>query len=517
MANDRPISRRLFLRGGALVSSAILAGIPRVPWFHGDGSGEAEAAIMGIGQELRDVLNEETVNRILIEALARGGDFADLFAEQRFRTNIVLAEGRIESVTYGFPRGAGVRVCRRNQTGYAFSDEIVYNTLLDAARVASAVVENQSPMSPIDVTRRNVAQPFSLPLPVPLMDEPRKFDMLRSMDAAARAYDPRIVSVRIEYVDEVRDVLIGTSDGGYLVDRQFLVGVACTPTAVSGGERRSGLSSLGGRVDEGYLVAVDPERVAREGARQAIALLAAGPAPAGPMPVVIGPGWGGVLVHESLGHASEGDRVRRGTSILAGQIGARVAAPSVRIVDDGRWPHGRGSYAIDDEGTLAQRTVLVEGGILRSYLLDKQNAGILGLKSTGNGRRESYRKWPIPRMTNTYIDRGTADPSSLLNGIKRGFFAAQLGGGSVDSTSGNFNFAVREGYWIEDGRITKPVRSAVLIGNSLETLKRIEGIGSDLSVEHSRGTCGKDGQMVPVGVGQPTIRVSEITVGGTSI
>lgn len=517
MATDRPISRRLFLRGGALVSSAILAGFPRVPWFPGDASGDAEAAIMGIGQELRDVLNEETVNRILVEALARGGDFADLFAEQRFRTNIVLSEGRIESVTYGYPRGAGVRVSRRNQTGYAFSDEIVYSSLLDAARVASAVVENQSPMTPIDVTRRNLPAPFPLTLPVPLMSEGRKFELLRRMDAAARAFDPRIVSVRLEYTDEVRDVLIGTSDGGYLVDRQYLVGVSCAPTAVALNERRSGLSSLGGRVDEGYLAAADPERVAREAARQAITLLGSGPAPAGPMPVIIGPGWGGVLVHESLGHASEGDRIRRGTSILAGQLGARVAAPSVRIVDDGRWPHGRGSYAMDDEGTPGQRTVLVEGGVLSSYLLDKQNAGLLGLKSTGNGRRESYRKWPIPRMTNTYIDRGGSDPSSLLTGIKKGFFAAQMGGGSVDPTSGNFNFAVREGYWIEDGRVTKPVRSAVLIGNSLETLKRIEGIGNDLSVEHSRGTCGKDGQWVPVGVGQPTIRFSQITVGGTSI
>ena len=209
MASDRPISRRLFLRGGALVSSAILAGIPRVPWLNGDASGDAEAAIMGIGQELRDVLNEETVNRILVEALARGGDFADLFAEQRFRTSIVLAEGRIESVTYGYPRGAGVRVSRRSQTGYAFSDEIVYNTLLDAARVASAVVENQSPMTPIDVTRRNLPAPFPLNLPAPLMNETRKFEMLRRMDAAARAFDPRIVSVRLEYSDEVRDVLIG--------------------------------------------------------------------------------------------------------------------------------------------------------------------------------------------------------------------------------------------------------------------------------------------------------------------
>jgi TldD protein len=515
MPTDRPISRRSFLRNGALVSTAIVAGFPRLPWL--DGSGAAEAAIMGIGQELRDVLNEETVNRILVEALARGGDFADLFAEQRFRTDIVLDDAKIDSVTYGYPRGAGVRVVRRNQTGYAFSDEIAFNALLDAARVASSVVENQSPVTPIDVTRRNPASPFTLSLPAPLMAEARKFEYLRRMDAAARSVDPRIVSVRIEYTDEVRDLLIGRSDGAYVIDRQYLLTVSCTPTAVSGNDRRNGYGSLGGRVGEEYFATVDPERVARGAARQAIALLTAGPAPAGPMPVVIGPGWGGVLVHESLGHASEGDRIRRGTSLLTGLLGAKIAAPAVRVVDDGRWPSGRGSAAVDDEGTPGQRTVLVEGGTLQSYLLDRQNAELLGLRSTGNGRRESYRKWPIPRMTNTYIDRGTESPAALLSGISKGFYAAMLGGGSVDPTSGNFNFAVREGYWIENGKITKPVRSAVLIGNSLETMKRIEGIGDDLIVEHSRGSCGKDGQWVPVGVGQPTVRFSQITVGGTAI
>ncbi len=477
----------------------------------------ARAAIMGIGQELRDVLNEETVNRILQEALSRGGDFADVFAEQRFRTAIVLDSGKIDSVTYGYPRGAGVRVVRRNQTGYAFSDEVTYASLLDAARVASAVVENQSRTSPIDVSRRNPAPPFTLLNPEPLMPEAAKFDLLQRMDSAARSADPRIVSVRIDYVDEVRDILIGTSDGTYVLDRQYFVTLACAPAARSGGKRSGGLATMGGRVDAGYFALRSPEGVAREAALQAIHLLDAGPAPAGPMPVVVAPGWGGVLVHESLGHALEGDGIRRGTSLLAGMAGTRVASPLLRVVDDGRWPNGRGSATVDDEGTPAQRTVLVEGGVIQSYLLDKQNAALLGLRSTGNGRRMSYRNWPLPRMTNTYIDSGTSPPDSLLSGIVKGFYAAELGGGSVDTTSGNFNFSVREGYWIENGRRTRPVRGAVLIGNSLETMKRIEGIGTDLVVELTRGTCGKDGQMVPVGVGQPTVRFSSITVGGPSI
>ena len=378
-------------------------------------------------------------------------------------------------------------------------------------------MENQSRTNPIDVTRRNPPQPFTLQNPEPLMLEYTKFDLLQRMDAAARGVDSRIVSVRIEYLDEVRDVLIGTSDGIYVLDRQYLASITCAPAAQAGGKRGSGFSSMGGRVDADYFARNSPEEAARQAARQAIRLLEAGPAPAGPMPVVVAPGWGGVLIHESLGHALEGDGIRRGTSLLTGLVGTRIASPLVRVVDDGRWPNGRGSCAVDDEGTPSQRTVAVEAGVLQSYFLDKQNAVLLGLRSTGNGRRMSYRNWPIPRMTNTYLDAGTSDPASLLNGIARGFYAAELGGGSVDTTSGNFNFAVREGYWIEDGRRTRPVRGAVLIGNSLETMKRIEGIGTDLVVEQSRGTCGKDGQMIPVGVGQPTVRFSSITVGGPSI
>jgi TldD protein len=517
MSLDEPISRRVFLHRGALASAAALAaaGFPGVPWI--SGSGDADAAIMGIGQELRDVLNFETCNRILTEALARGGTFADLFAEQRFTTKISLGDGKIESVTYGYPRGAGVRVLRRHQTGYAFSDEVAFNALLDAARVASTIMENQSPVTPIDLTRRDISPAFTLTSPVPLMNEVTKFSLVRRLDAAARAVDPRIVSVRVEYTDEVRDLLIATSEGSYYLDRQHLVAISCTPVAVDGAQRRSGFGALGGRVDEAYFLRRSPEDVAREAAEQALVLLQAGPTPAGAMPVVIGPGWGGVLIHEALGHALEGDGISRGTSILAGKAGTKIGSPLLRVVDDARIPFGRGSYSVDDEGTIGQRTVLVDRGVLQSYLLDRRSAALLDGKSTGNGRRESYRNPPLPRMSNTFIDRGTSDPGSLLSGIKKGFYDAMLGGGSVDTTSGNFNFAVREGYWIEDGKITRPAYGAVLIGNSLETLQRLEGVGNDLYIEPSRGTCGKDGQMVPVGVGQPTVRFSSITVGGTAL
>ena len=515
MPPDRSMSRRDFLRQGALLTGALAAGLPEaLSLLHPKA---AEGAIMGIGQELRDVLNEETVNRILQEALARGGDAADLFAEQRFRTSFVLDAGKIDSVTYGYPRGAGVRVVLRNQTGYAFSDELTYNSILDAARIASSIVETPGRANPIDVTRRSPASPFTLVNPEPLILEAAKLDVLQRMDTAARAADPRIVSVRIEYVDEVREVLIGTSEGIYIIDRQYLTSIACTPVAQASGKRASGYATLGGRVDAEYFARVSPEAAAKDAALQAVRLLESGPAPAGPMPVVVAPGWGGVLIHESLGHALEADGIRRGTSLLSGLQGTRIASPLLRVVDDARWPNGRGSYAMDDEGTPGQRTVAVDGGVLQSYLLDKQNGWLLAQRSTGNGRRQSYRNWPLPRMSNTYIDNGTSDPASLLNGITKGFYAAELGGGSVETTSGNFNFAVREGYWIENGRVTRPVRGAVLVGNSLETMQRIEGIGNDLKVETTRGTCGKDGQQVPVGVGQPTVRFSSIAVGGSSI
>ena len=515
MPIDEPISRRDFLRHGALLSGAALAaGASGISWLHPP---DADAAIMGIGKELRDVLNLETVNQILIEALKRGGDFADLFAEQRFRTTIVLDAQKIDSVTYGYPRGAGVRVFFRKQTGYAFSDEIAYNDLLDAAHVASAVVLNQGTVAPQDVRPRVLTPPFSIMNPVALMNENNKFDILRRMDAAARSVSPKVVSVRIDYQDEARDTLIGTSDGTYAIDRQYLVSISCAVTAVNGTDRRTGRSALGGRVGEDYFLRRDPEAVAREAAQQAVTLLGAVPAPAGAMPVVIAPGWGGVLIHESFGHALEGDSIRRGTSLLSGLLGQKIGSPHLRVIDDALWPNGRGSYMVDDEGIPGQRTVLVDGGYLKSYILDRQSAFLLNQKSTGNGRRMSYRQWPLPRMTNTYIDRGTDDPGSLLSGITKGFYAAELGGGSVDTTSGNFNFAVQLGYLIENGQKTKAVRGAVLIGNSLETMQRIEGIGTDLQVDQTRGMCGKDGQMVPVGVGQPTVRFSSITVGGTAI
>ncbi|HET9951733.1 MAG TPA: TldD/PmbA family protein [Candidatus Eisenbacteria bacterium] len=517
MPIDEPISRRVFLRRGALASAAALlaSGMPGVPWL--PGSGEADAAIMGMGQELSDTLNVETCNQIIIESLKRGGTFSDLFAEQRYTTSIVLDGGKLESVTYGYPRGAGVHVMFRQQAGYAFSDDIDFNSLLDAGRLASNVVENRSPVSPVDLAVKPIMPIMTLRAPAPLMNEDLKFGFVRRFDEAARATDPRIASVRVEYNDEVRDILIATSDGVYVTDRQYLVSITCTATAVDGSERRNGFSAIGGRVDEGYFTRRTPEAAGREAAEQALVLLQAGPAPAGSMPVVTGPGWGGVLMHEALGHALEGEEISRGTSIITGKLGTQIGSPLLRVVDDSRIPFGRGSYPVDDEGTIGQKTVLVDRGVLVSYLLDRQNASILGLKSTGNGRRMNYRHRPLPRMSNTYIDRGQSTPDSLVTGIKKGLYAAMLGVGGVDTTSGNFNFAVREGYLIENGQITRPVQGAVIVGNALDALQQVEGVGNDLFVETAIGTCTKETQSIPVGVGQPTVRFASLTVGGTAV
>jgi len=517
MPLDEPISRRVFLRRGALASAAALvaAGMPGVPWL--PGSGDADAAIMGMGQELSDTLNIETCNQIMIESLKRGATFADLFAEQRYMTSIVLDGGKLESVTYGYPRGAGVQVMFRQQAGYAFSDVVEFNSLLDAAHLASSVVENRGPVSPVDLAVKPIMPVVSLSAPVPLMNEDLKFGFVRRFDEAARAVDPRIASVRVEYNDEVRDILVATSEGVYVTDRQYLVSITCTVTAVEGPQRRTGFSAIGGRVDESYFTRRTPEAAGREAAEQALVLLQAGPAPAGSMPVVTGPGWGGVLMHEALGHALEGEEISRGTSIITGKLGTQIASPALRVIDDARIPFGRGSYPVDDEGAIGQRTVLVDRGVLVSYVLDRQNAAILGLKSTGNGRRMNYRYRALPRMSNTFIDRGSSTPDSLLSGIKKGLYAAMLGVGGVDTTSGNFNFAVREGYLIENGQITRPVQGAVLVGNALDALQKVEGIGNDIYIETAIGTCTKDGQRVPVGVGQPTVRFSSLTVGGTTV
>ena len=319
-----------------------------------------------------------------------------------------------------------------------------------------------------------------------MMAEQTKFDLLRRMDAAARASirgsSPSGSSTWTRRATSCAAPRTGT----YMLDRQYLVSIVCTPTGRQGSERRSAFASLGGRVDEGYFQKRDPRRRwrAMPPSRRS-RLLGAGPAPAGSMPVVIGPGWGGVLIHESFGHASEGDGISRNTSFLSGKLGTKVGSPLLRVVDDARWPNGRGSFAVDDEATQGQKTVLIDGGVLQSYLLDRQSGALLSMRSTGNGRRMSYRNRPIPRMTNTYIDAGTSDPASLLSGITKGFYAAEMGGGSVDTTSGNFNFAVRLGYLIENGKLTQPVRGAVLIGNSLQTMTRIEGIGRDLAVEQT--------------------------------
>ncbi len=352
--------------------------------------------------------------------------------------------------------------------------------------------------------------------PLGSLDEVRKIGLLKHVDAEARAADPRVTQVMCSLAGVREVVLILTAEGELVTDVRPLVRMNVQVLVEQGGRRESGSSGGGGR--SGYLYFTEEDRAgayAREAVRQALVNLEAVDAPAGSMKVVLGPGWPGVLLHEAIGHGLEGDFNRKGTSAFAGRVGERVAAPGITIVDDGTLPGRRGSLNVDDEGTVTQQTVLIEDGYLRGYMQDRLNARLSGARSTGNGRRESYAHLPMPRMTNTYMLAGGHDPAEIIASVDRGLYAVNFGGGQVDITSGKFVFSASEAYLIEDGRVTRPVKGATLIGNGPDVLTRVSMVGNDLELDTGVGTCGKEGQGVPVGVGQPTLRIDGMTVGGT--
>jgi TldD protein len=343
-----------------------------------------------------------------------------------------------------------------------------------------------------------------------------KLDLVMRADRAARKYDPRVTQVRASYADELRRILVAASDGTYASDTQPMARMNVFVLAKDATRTAKGSSGGGGRVEIGYFAGPKrPEHFAEEAARTAILQLSAVAAPAGEMEVVLGPGWPGVLLHEAVGHGLEADFNRKKTSAFAGMIGRQVASPKVTVVDNGRMPSRRGSLNVDDEGSATQETVLIENGVLKCYLSDKLSARLMGIPGTGNGRRESYQQIPMPRMTNTYMLAGEDDPYDIIRSVKRGLYAVNFGGGQVDITSGKFVFSASEAYLIEDGKVTAPVRDATLIGNGPEALKHVSMVGNDLALDEGIGTCGKDGQSVPVGVGMPTVKLDRMTVGGT--
>ncbi len=467
-------------------------------------------------------LPRELAAELLALARSNGAEFADLYAEATVHTGFALEENRLKTSSYSVQQGVGVRAVRGAQTGYAYVDGFAAQDLREAARVAARIARRSTgppggtAAPPFRVVEARA--PFTLASPAPLaLDEARKVALLERANAAARGADPRITEVAASLADMARSFVVANSDGMWAEDDQYLSRLTVNALALEGDERQSGFAAGGGSVEADYFDRLrTPEAIGGEAAATAATLLKAREPEAGAYPVVIGPGWGGVLVHECFGHSMEGDTIRKRTSIRAGQRGERVAAPGVTIIDSGVVPHSRGSFRVDDEGTPAQRTVLVADGVLVGYLWDLLNARLTGEQPTGNGRRASYRDYPLCRMTNTYIEAGGHTPEELIGSVQRGLYCKSLGGGSVNPADGNFSFQVTEAYQIENGKLTQPVRNATLTGNGNDAMLKIDGVANDLKIDGTTGSCGKDGQWKPVGVGQPTVRFTSITVGGTA-
>jgi TldD protein len=467
-------------------------------------------------------LSERLMERCLGEALSAGGDYADLYFESVTSTALGIDESLVKSASQGISLGCGIRVVSGERTGYAYTDDLSSDCLLRAARTAALIASG--PAKEIMSGFRHTETPALYPVAGGTADAEiaAKLALIQRADKAARAYDPRIPQVRAGFNDELRRILVAASDGTFASDTQPLARlnvfvIAKDSSANSGacGTAR-GSSGGGGRVTMDFFEGTkSPEHFAREAARTAILQLGAVEAPAGEMPVVLGPGWPGVLLHEAVGHGLEADFNRKKTSAFAGLIGQQVASPKVTVVDNGLMPGRRGSLNVDDEGTPTQETVLIENGILKGFLSDKLNSRLMGMPNTGSGRRESYHHIPMPRMTNTYMLNGQDMPEDIIKSVKRGLYAVNFGGGSVDITNGKFVFSASEAYLIEDGVVTRPVKGATLIGNGPEALKYVSMVGNDLALDEGIGTCGKSGQSVPVGVGMPTVKLDRMTVGGT--
>jgi len=461
-------------------------------------------------------LDERRLERVLAGLMKPGVDAADLYFQHSASESWLFEDGMVRTGSHHVEQGVGVRAIAGEKTGFAYSDEIGLPALTEAASTANAIV---SAGQQARVAAWTSPSPPALYAPLnPLASLPtdQKLALLRRADAAARAADPAITHVIVSLAGTHETVLVSASDGTLAADVRPLVRMNVSVIAERGGRREQ--ASAGGGARTGYeyfLQGNRPEAYAREAVRQALVLLDAAPAPAGSMTVVLGPGWPGVLLHEAVGHGLEGDFNRKGASAYSGRIGQKVASELCTIVDDGTLPDRRGSLTLDDEGTPSQCTTLIEDGILKGYLQDKHNARLMGMRPTGNGRRESYAHLVMPRMTNTYLKPGPHDPAEIIASVKNGLYAVNFAGGQVDITSGNFVFSASEAYLIEDGRVTRPVKGATLIGNGPEALTRVTMLGNDLQLDTGVGVCGKEGQSVPVGVGQPTLKIEGLTVGGT--
>ena len=463
-------------------------------------------------------LDESHLARALAEIRAHQVDDADLYFQYTRSEGWSLEEGIVKTGSFSIDQGVGVRAVSGEKTAFAYSDDISEASLLDAARtvrsISAAAQSGKARVAPKKIATSRSLYPGVDP--IASLDSTAKVALLERLEQRARAKDPRVAQVMAGLASEYDVVLVARADGTLAADVRPLVRLSLTVIAEQNGRREMGSAGGGGRFGLAYFDNAQIARYVDEAVNAALVNLESRPAPAGEMTVVLGPGWPGVLLHEAVGHGLEGDFNRKGSSAFSGRIGQRVAAKGVTILDDGTLPDRRGSLNIDDEGHATQRTVLIEDGILRNYMQDATNARLMKTAPTGNGRRESYAHLPMPRMTNTYMLAGDKDPQEIVASIDRGLYAVNFGGGQVDITSGKFVFSASEAYWVENGKIQYPVKGATLIGNGPDAMTRVSMIGNDLALDPGVGTCGKEGQSVPVGVGQPTLRIDGLTVGGTA-
>ncbi|MCA1979706.1 MAG: metalloprotease TldD [Thiobacillus sp.] len=461
-------------------------------------------------------LDADKLAPVFSRLMSHDVDYADLYFQYSRSEGWSLEEGQVKSGSFNIDQGVGVRAISGEKTAFAYSDDISLDALAAAADATRAIARAGQQRSAAIARKGEQRVLYNAVDPLASLDDPAKVALLERLEKKARAMDPRVIQVMASLASEYEVVFVARSDGHLAADVRPLVRLSLQVIAEQDGRREQGSGGGGGRFDYRYFTDEILEQYARQAVHQALVNLDARPAPAGTMTVVLGSGWPGILLHEAIGHGLEGDFNRKGSSAFSGRIGERVAAPGVTVIDDGTIPLRRGSLNVDDEGNPTQRTVLIEDGILTGYMQDMMNARLMGMAPTGNARRESYAHLTMPRMTNTLMLGGDKNPHEIIASVKNGLYAVNFGGGQVDITSGKFVFSAAEAYMIEDGKITYPVKGATLIGNGPDALTRVSMIGNDMEMDSGVGTCGKEGQSVPVGVGQPTLRIDGLTVGGTA-
>jgi TldD protein len=460
-------------------------------------------------------LQTDKLARVFGSLLSHRLDYADLYFQYTRSEAWSLEEGIVKSGSFNIDQGVGVRAIAGEKTAFAYSDEISLPALEDAAKATRAIARSGGNRHPVPVRKGSGLQLYQPIDPLASLEDTDKVKLLERLEQLCRARDPRVAQVMAGLASEYEVVLVARSDGVQAADVRPLVRLSVQVIVEQDGRREQGTAGGGGRCDYAYFTQERLQEYAKHAVDQALVNLESCPAPAGTMTVVLGPGWPGVLLHEAIGHGLEGDFNRKGSSAFSGKIGKKVASRGVTVVDDGTLPGRRGSLNIDDEGNPTQCNTLIEDGVLRGYMQDSLNARLMGMPVTGNGRRESYAHVVMPRMTNTYMLNGDKDPNEIIASVKKGLYAVNFGGGQVDITNGKFVFSASEAYMIEDGKVTYPVKGATLIGNGPDVLTRVSMIGNDLALDTGVGTCGKEGQSIPVGVGQPTLRIDGLTVGGT--